>query len=127
MGLRADAAQDLIDIHTDTDDFGWDITVVDPDGVTADLVGLSTDIGEDIDPDTGAFISNRVASVSIPIESLTDAGMSIPRGIQDSSQRPWQIVFNSITGTQYTFKVTATRPDNALGSVVCMLEKYIGS
>ena len=124
MGLRAQAATDLATITADTDGFGWPITVIDPDGTSAALTGLSSDIGHTIEPDTGMVVSGRLASVALAISALTAAGLGIPRGIADSDSRPWRVTFEDSAGIEHTFKVAESRPDRALGVVVCLLEVY---
>ena len=125
MGLRQQAAADLATIVEDTvGGFGWPITVTDPDGAFASLVGLSTDIGHMIDAQTGQAISGRMASVALRISALTAAGLSLPYGVTDETKRPWVVSFADINGVPFTFKVTETRPDRALGLVVCLLEAY---
>ncbi len=127
MGLRETAAADLKSIHENTDDFAWEITVTDPDGNTHvdPLYGLSNDISQAIDPETGMLVSGRSASVSIPIKSLLDAGFtSLPINIPDKTSRPWVIMFDDILGTSWTFKVSQSNPDRSIGSIVCLLETY---
>jgi hypothetical protein len=124
VGLREIAATDLVAILENEDDFGWPITITDPDEYTAPLVGFSTDVHEMIDPETGLAVSGRTASVAISIRTLTGAGFAMPRAIADSSSKPWVIVFDDIDGQEHTFKVQEARPDRALGVVVCLLEAY---
>lgn len=125
MGLREIAEQDLGAILEDgITGFGWPITVTDPDGNTADLTGFSDDIAQIIDPDTGQAVSGRLASVSLRISSLTNEELGIPRGIADSTIKPWLIAFDDINGIPYTFKVSQSNPDRALGLVVCLLELF---
>jgi hypothetical protein len=125
MGLRDQAAADLVAIMSDTSNgFGWEVTVTAPTGASAVVVGFSTDIGLTIDPETGVAVSGRKASVSLPIASLTAAGLGLPKGIADTTSKPWQVRFADIHGTQQRFKVAETLPDRALGVVVCILEPY---
>ena len=124
MGLRETAAADLKLIVENTDDFGWPITVTPPDGPTVPLVGLSTDIAQTIDPETGQAVAGRTASVALAIASLEAAGLGMPRGVADKGSMPWRIEFNDIGGKSHLFKVTEALPDRALGCVVCILEAY---
>lgn len=125
MGLREQAAADLKAILEDrTGGFGWDLTLTDPAGVSAALVGLSTDIGLTLDPDTGMAISGRRASVALRIASLTAAGLGIPTGISDQASKPWLVTFDDVDGGAHTFKVIEAQPDRAIGAVVCLLEAY---
>src|SRR5687768_14346978 len=98
MGLRQQAAADLKSILENEDDFGWPITVTNPVGVSADLVGMSTDISEVLDPGLGIPVSGRLASVAIASESLTAAGLGLPNNVSDESSKPWLVRFNDIGG-----------------------------
>ena len=125
MSLRINAEKDLgIILEDDVGGFGWPITVTDPAGASAALVGSSTDIMQGIDPDTGAMVTGRLASVALRLSSLAAAGLGIPVGISDKALKPWLIRFDDINGAPYTFRVSGSRPDRALGLVVCVLELY---
>ena len=121
MSLRQLAVSDLAAITADTKTgFGWDITVTDPSGTSQAVKGITNDISQIIDPDTGQIVSGRSASVAIAISDLT----SLPVGIADVSSKPWVIQFNDISGVAYTFKVTQSNPDRTLGIVTCHLGIY---
>lgn len=125
MGLRELAEKDLGAILEDSvTGFGWPITVTDPAGIVGTLTGFSDDIAQVIDPDTGQAVSGRLASVALRVSSLTFAGLGLPRGIADTGSKPWVIQFDDINGNAYTFKVSQSNPDRALGLVVCLLELY---
>lgn len=127
MGLREIAGLDLIGILQDrTTGFGWDLTVTNPAGLSLAVIGFSTDIGMSLDVETGVFIAGRKASVAIPIAALMAAGFGIPRGIADTSSKPWLIRFNDIHGRSHLFKVQESMPDTAIGCVTCLLESYRG-
>lgn len=124
MGLRETAERDLGRILENRDEWGWDITLTDPSGTSAPLVGLSYDISQSVDPDTGQLITGRFAHVVLRVSSILLAGLAIPENVADSSQKPWLVAFNDIQGTPYTFKVSHASPDRTLGSVSCTLEGY---
>lgn len=125
MGLRQLAESDLGAILEDSDTgFGWPITVTNPDGVSASMVGSSGDISQVIDPDTGLIVSGRLSHVSLRISSLIAAGLSVPAGIADASLTPWLVAFDDINGQPYTFKIVESNPDRTLGFVNCLLELY---
>ena len=126
MGLRADAEKDLAFILEDDIRGGaFPITVIDPAGLVKPLKGFTNDISQLIDPDTGQAVSGRLATVSLRISSLTAAGYtSLPKSIPDKDSKPWLILFDDINGNTYTFKVSESNPDRAIGIVTCMLEKY---
>lgn len=126
MGLREVAEQDLAVLLEDrVGGFGWDITVIDPDGLSAPLVGSSSDIGQLIDPETGQGVSGRFASVVLRISSLVLAGFSsLPKGIAEIDGKPWIMKFDDINGNPGTFKVSSSAPDRAIGAVSCTVEFY---
>ncbi len=125
MSLRALAEQDLGVILEDAvTGFGFPITVTSPGGTTSALTGYSNDIGGLIDPDTGQAVSGRFASITLRISSLTAASLGLPQGIEDESLKPWIIAFDDISGNSFTFKVSESMPDRALGVVTCLLELY---
>ena len=125
MSLRAIAETDLgVILEDGVYGFGWPITVTDPAGATAPLTGYSDDISQIIDPDTGQAVSGRLASAVLRISSLTGAGLDLPQAIADASSKPWLIQFDDINGSAFTFKVSQSNPDRALGLVVCLLELY---
>ncbi len=125
MGLRAQAAADLRAItEDDTAGFGWPITITDPAGNDAVIVGLANDIGTTIDPDTGQAVTGRTASIAVSLASLAEASLDIPKSIADSTSKPWIVTFDDIAGESHTFKVREALPDRALGIVVCLLEAY---
>lgn len=127
MGLRDLAEQDLGGIlEDDAYGFGWPITLTDPAGLSDNtLIGFSDDISQTIDPDTGELVNGRLASVALRISTLIAAGFTdLPRGVADSTLKPWTVVFNDINGNAYTFKVKQGNPDRALGVIACILEEY---
>jgi len=121
------AEADLVHILEDPiTGFGWPIQVTSPEGLNApDLVGFSNDISQLVDPDTGQAVSGRLATVSLRIASLTLAGFTeLPEGVANTAIKPWLVTFDSINGEAFTFKVTESNPDRAIGVVVLMLEFY---
>jgi len=126
MSLRTQIEADNTEITTNTNDFGWPVTIIDPDGLSKSLVCYSADISQAIDPDTGVVVSGRSASIAISISSLTEAGFAgLPEGIADSSSKPWRVNFDDTALNSYTFKVRESNPDRTAGLVVCYLESYI--
>jgi hypothetical protein len=125
VGLRETAENDLAFILEDSvDGFGWDINLTDPVGLSEDLVGYSGDISLTIDPETGVPVSGQLAHVALRITTLKGLGFEIPRGIVETTSKPWVVVFNDIDGVQRTYKVQESNPDLTLGIVICLLENY---
>jgi hypothetical protein len=128
MSLRLQAAADLLAITGDVSGgFGWLITVTTPTGQSAVISGLSTDIGESLDPETGMIVAGRKASVALPIASLVAVGITtLPSAAPDASKKPWVIRFADVAGNAHTFAVKHAMPDTAIGLVTCILEQYRG-
>lgn len=125
MNLRLLAEQDLgLIIEDGVGGFGRAITITDPAGTAGAFTGLSDDIAQVIDPDTGTAVSGRLASVAIRIASLYAQGFALPEGIADSAQKPWIVEFEDINGLPYKFKVAQSNPDRSLGVVTLVLEAY---
>lgn len=125
MSLRTLAESDLKTIVNDqSGGFGWLATITDPNENSVELSVLSNDVSLSIDPETGQLVSSRIATVSVVLSDLIEAGLSIPRNISDSSLKPWVVAFNDINGNPHTFKVKESNPDRALGLAVLILERY---
>lgn len=125
MNLRQQSAADLqIILEDSTAGFGWPITVIDPMGNSAELVGFTNDIAQTLDPQTGQAVSGRNAQVQIAMAALEQAGLGFPRGIADKMSRPWVIKFSDLAGNMQTFKVSEGLPDRTLGVVKCLLEAH---
>ena len=125
MSLRLIAEQDLgLILEDTTTGFGYPIVITDPDGNSGAFTGFSDDISQIIDPDTGQAVSGRLASIAIRISQLYLKGLGMPKGIADSSSKPWIVEFDDINGNPYKFKVDQSNPDRALGLLVCLLELY---
>lgn len=125
MQLRKLAEQDLsVIMEDDTHGFGWSIVITDPEGQAKPFTGLSDDIAQVIDPETGQAVSGRLASVAVRMSSLAKVGFTLPEGIADASKKPWLVEFEDINGCSFTFKVSRSNPDRALGVVTLLLETY---
>jgi hypothetical protein len=124
VSLREQAAADARAILEDASGFGWLVQVTSPAGVTAALSGFTTDVREAFDPETGQMVNGRRASVAVHVRSLEAVGLAIPRGVADSSVKPWIVRFADVQGVERTFKVVESRPDLAAGVVVLILEIY---
>lgn len=125
MGLRELAeADNRIILNDSTFGFGYPIVLTDPAGNIVPLTGFSNDISQVIDPDTGVAVSGRIATTALNINDIIDAGLTLPVGIADSKSKPWLITFADINGNIYTFKVSKSDPDRAIGMLICTLEFY---
>lgn len=129
MSLRDVVEADLAIMLEDID-CGWNapITLTDPSGAFKVLNGQSSDIAQLIDPDTGAPISGRLATVALRISSILSTtpgpALTLPRGIADTTGKPWLVTWTDVQGESYTFKVAQSNPDRMLGVIVLILENY---
>jgi hypothetical protein len=124
VSLLDEAAADLASILGDTvGGFSIPITLTDPEGEETAVVGLATDIGLTIDPDTGQAVVGRKASIALSIRALEEAGLDQPRGIAGRTAKPWLATFTLATGAEQTFKISSAMPDK-LGCLICFLEIY---
>ncbi len=125
MSLLDIAATDLQSILGDASAGGFasPIIVTDPHGNSATVNGLQNDVHLSLDPQTGAMVAGRRASVALSIAALAAAGLGEPRAIADGKLKPWRIEFTTPTGKALVMKVAEALPDE-LGCIVCMLETY---
>ncbi|HET9954171.1 MAG TPA: hypothetical protein VFQ61_06695 [Polyangiaceae bacterium] len=124
MPLWLQAAADAKAILADVGGFARPITITSPAGFTVLVTGTARDISTTIDPATGAVVSARTASITIPIEPLSAAGLSIPRNVPDKTSKPWLAQFYDAAGVLHVFKICESHPDLTLGIVTCLLETY---
>jgi hypothetical protein len=124
VGLRQQANDALDFMVSDPEGFGWPIKITSPEGASADLIGLSSDVAETIDVETGVAVAGRSAHVALQVDDLTAAGLKVPVGIAESPRRPWVVDFEDIAGRPYRFKVSEARHDRAVGLVLCFLESF---
>ena len=125
MSLRVLAEADLAHILEDGKSGpGHNITLARPDGLSADFIGASSDIGQLIDPDTGVAVSGRQATISLRMSTVLQKLYALPVGVTDSSSKPWVAMFADVLGQTHTFKIVEAMPDRSLGVINCTLELY---
>lgn len=125
MSLRTEAeALNAIGIE-DENLFGQAITLTNPAGTAAALVGDYNDIGAVIDPETGTVVSGRSASMALRISSIYSAGFTeLPRRISDKNSKPWRVQYTADDAIEYSFIVRESMPDRSAGVIVLILEEY---
>jgi hypothetical protein len=124
MGLRALAARHTKWIATNTNHFAnGSVVVTNPAGASSPFAGLTNNIAEVIDTDTGMTLSGRSASVAIPISDLVDS-LGFPEAVAETTRKPWVVVYEDTEGNSYTFKVVEVLPDRTVDLVTCILEDY---
>ena len=104
---------------------GWPVTLIEPSLIAHSLTGFSSDVALTIDPNTGVFVSQRRAHVSLPTRPLLEATEDKwPVGVSNSAVRPWLVRVDDIHGKTVLFKVVRSYPDQAIGVVILELEVY---
>ncbi len=124
MSLWETRNSDAKAIVEDGSAFARSITVTNPAGVSATLLGQVRDIAAQISPETGAVVSGRTASVTLSLVSLAALGLTLPKNIPDKTSKPWVVQFPDAMGLIHVFKVSETLPDVTFGVVVLKLESY---
>lgn len=104
--------------------FGRELTFTDPDGVVGVVNGFWNDINQNIDLQTGAMVSGRVAFVRVTRGALRDANLTLPVGEIDDKKKKWLVSFVDMGGQRRTFAISEARPDRSIDAVDCYLEKY---
>ena len=123
MGLRQQAALDGKAILEDVSGFAWPLTLTSPIGAVTSLLGLTQDVGQTIDPDTGQAVAGRRATVVVARASLPE----MPEAIADSRRKPWVVRFADSQGVFAQWKVIEVLPDRVLGQVALIVEAYAGA
>lgn len=122
MSLREQARADAIAITQSTSDFGWPVTVTNPDGTSAELTGFAGDVAiEEIDAD-GQIFTGRRAYVSLTMDQF--AALGTPRAEVDGDSSPWIIEFEDAEGTPRVYTILECKPDRALGLFTMTLKDY---
>lgn len=126
MNLRDQAAADFKTIVEDSAaGFGRSIELTSPEGQVRTFVGLTNDVSEQIDPETGQAVSGRIASVVLNMDTVIAAGMDLPIGIPDAKRKPWVVKHTDTDNVEHFYKVSDTRPDRDFGGTVLILEHYV--
>ncbi len=123
MSLREQIQADIGAILNNETDFGEAITLVDPDGATTPMVGLTGDISTVIDPDTGAIVKGRRLHVTVSTLDLP-AGPR-PEAQNDDTKKPWRVSFRRLATAVVTqYAVVASDPDDAMSAIVLELGEW---
>ena len=128
MSLKRQAIADHQAICENTGDFAWPVFLVSPEKMKKEVSGLTNDISDIIDPDTGTPISGRLISIHLSQQTIFSAGFKqLPYSIADESKKPWLVELkNPITDIVSVFKVKRSLPDTSLGGIKLILELYSG-
>ncbi len=125
MSIRDLAASDHAAIVQDVaGGFAIPIVVTNPEGVSLSMNGLTTDVGEVVDMQSGMEIAGRRVSVQILTAPLIAAGMGEPRAVMDGNAKPWLVTFANVQGVPRTYKIFDVKPDEIFGSHKCLCEAW---
>lgn len=122
--LRDLAERDLGAILETTDGgFGRAVVLTDPTGQSATIPGMTGNISNAIDPETGQIIVGDFAHVTLRISSIVAAGLTVPTQEYRTGHPAWLLSFNDLAGVEQTFRVQRPEPDFTLGYVNLKLER----
>lgn len=119
MGLWDLAVADNARFMQDESGFARPVTLQSPSGETATVYGLCHDISNTIDPETGAVVAGRYASVAFSHQALQKAGLGTPVAV--TRGKPWCVSFTGANGETKNFVVNDV-PSDDLGVVTCRLK-----
>lgn len=120
MGLWEIAAADNAQLLQEVDGgFARPVTLQSPSGDTAIINALCNDIANTIDPETGAVVAARYATVTFAKPALVAAALGIPVAV--NSGKPWRVSFRAADGELKTFMLNDVSHDD-IGSVTCRLK-----
>ena len=127
MNIRQLAQTHLAKI-LDSDSIGnsQSVFLTSPANVTETIEASTSDVSSLIDPQTGVAVRGRHATITIRIGLLTERGLEIPRGTEDTTKKPWLVSFDDINGDRWEFKVDDSHIDRTLGIVTCDLGLWRG-
>lgn len=129
MSLRVQAEADLGLTMEASGDFGWPFVLTDPDDFesASQLYGQAHRISDLVDPDTGQAVSGRKATLVVRTSTIVAAGYpTLPEGIADEAGKPWRVAYAGPQAASQVFKVSDSKPDEALGTLALMLETWDG-
>lgn len=124
MSLYDLAVADHARIVNDPMGFSRLVTLTNPEGVSALVPAIVADIGQTVDPETGAVITGRRVTAQFLTAPLRTAGLGEPRAVADSGMKPWRVQIPDAQGILHSYKVREAMPDATLGRVDCLLEAY---
>lgn len=124
MGLLDDIKADLVEITTDTEGFGAELTFTDPAGdVTATIAGLHTKHHISLD-ETGKPVNSKNAHISFVESVLVAAGYEIRNSSGEVSLSGHKVAVADSTGEEKNYMIREWFPDEKLGLIVCILGDF---
>ena len=122
MGLLNNAKSDWKRFSSDLNLFGVTITLVAPNSETATVVGTATKHSIGID-ENGQSVNTDNAHCTISEELIVEANASYPirnaKGIV--SMKKHEVKYNDANGTEKTYEVSETMPDETVGVITFIL------
>lgn len=120
MGLLDDIRKDIKNITSDENEFGVAITLISPT-VTMEVVGLHTKHYLGVDTD-GNIVNSKNAHIAISESNLS--GYPVRNAKGEVAMRGHLARCKDSTGTEKTYKIEQTLPDETVGLIVIILGDY---
>ena len=118
MDLLSQARQDVQTIREG--EFSADITLDDGLGNLTTVRGMAAKHHLGINPDTGAPINSKNASISISEQTLVDAGYPV-RTDNEVAMTGRKVNYTDSAGVDAQYKIDEVWPDETLGLIVMIL------
>lgn len=123
MGLLEDIKEDLVDITTDTEGFGVELTFISPDAVTATIGGLHTKHHISLD-ETGKPVNSKNAHISFVESVLVAEGYDVRNDAGEVDLNGHKVDVIDSTGNEKHYMIREWFPDEKLGLIVCILGDF---
>jgi hypothetical protein len=125
MGLAEQAIEDNMDITSNEDDFAIPVILESPDGIIAELAGLSTKHKQTLVSDDNRITNSTRVAVAINERNITKANPDYPvreNGVVSLKDHFASLKFVDHELTKYI--VMEVFPDEKLGLIVLLLGEY---
>lgn len=127
MGILSDARNDLRSILTNTNEFAVAVTFTPPTGSAVTIQGIHTRHNMGLDMDTGQAVNTPNAHLTVHEKTLTDAGYTVRNANGAVALKGHRVTVADSNGTNRTYTIGETMPDETLGNIVMLLKDYTAS
>ncbi len=124
MNAYERAKRDIERITGNANEWGAEILMTAPDGITTvKLNGIHAKIYFGVNTE-GAMVNSQKAHISISEKFLTDANYPIRNAKNEVDLRDHRFTIKDSTGIAKNYVVNQFFPDETIGLISCILEKY---
>lgn len=126
MGLFNDCIQDAADYTSDSEGFGVSIIITDSNGLTITVYGLTAKHHTQVDSETGAPVSSKVASIAISEQKFYESNslFRVRNSNGEVDMKGYKVSVKDSTGSTCNYKINTQFPDETIGLLVFTLSDY---